>query len=686
MSDAFEVKDVVSDFHLGGDAANALASNPDLFADAVKAFRSRDGKGWQKAINRVELLRSCHFICGWVCSKECVRLCILLAGPPREAVTLEQIAAFPAVLERLVKQPKLIESLARAVEAEDSQAFHAVVDRLDARAFAHLLCHWVCFIRCHLVCRVLCDHAKWDLADLVSQLRDTAVAVASVAKRPDQLKLLIDGAARLNCAVLKDIFGEYQDCRLICRWLCSWRCLYVCLRLTHSFPMTGDFSINEMRAFAQFCGTLTKDARELGVLVTAVAEQNEKAFAAFIKRHKGEKFVRQLCHWVCHLVCQRLCICVCPPPGIIPIFDHVGAYRVDPFFHDFTADGTTTAEGFAFTGTIPLIGLLPPSPAGNPIEYRFTVQKLPMGPVVPLTAAEVTGSVIGSLEFWEWDATALPAPGQWKLRTTDYIIGNAPQFYDIQQDIGPPLHIQVSTPIAPDGWVQVPTVDNLTHHGGGKFVATHTLASLDTTKLTLEPFDLTAPGAGLPIVAGAPVPAGPPATDSKRSEKPVYQINFEARKSIGPVAISSNSLPKIALSNTRYAFERHPDWAGYQVTLANQYPPAVLLDIKELRVGGGCSALSATLTAEFTAYHPYLASCHLYVEGPAPMTPPPLPDVNPAIDAAGQAVSPAGGLVFSISNLKPCAYILWLKTTLNLTSGYGAIGGTYEDHIAFCVH
>jgi len=149
-------------------------------------------------------------------------------------------------------------------------------------------------------------------------------------------------------------------------------------------------------------------------------------------------------------------------------------------------------------------------------------------------------------------------------------------------------------------------------------------------------------------------------------------------------AISGNSLPVIALCNTRYAFDRHPDWAGSTITLASQYPLALLLDIEEL-IGHGCNPLtSATpdLHADFTAYHPYLATCEVSIEGP-----PPLPAaINPAIDANGQAISPAGGTPISIAGLQPCAYILWLKATLNLTSGYGAIGGTYEDHIAFCIH
>nr|WP_310522177.1 hypothetical protein [Polymorphobacter sp.] len=684
MSDAIELSDVAEDIGGGGAAIMQLAKDADLFGAAIKAFRARDSELWAKVLDKAQLLGSCHRICEWVCSKECVRLCILLAGPPREPVTVEQIGPFTRVLRQLAEQPKLIEVLVKAVEAEDPRAFHAVVAELKAQAFAHLLCHWVCYVRCHLVCRVVCDGLRWDPGELVLRLRDSAVAVASVASKPGDLKRIIDGASSLNCAVLKDIFGPHRDCRLICYWLCSWRCLVVCLRLTHSFAMTDDFSIDEMRGFAEFSGRLVRDKEGIARLVAVVARHDERGFVEWVKKHKAERYVHQLCHWVCYMVCHRLCICVCPPPGIIPIFDHVGNYRVDPFFNDFTGVGTTTAGGFAFTGGIPLLGLLPDSPAGDPIEYRFTTQKLPGGAAQPLTEAEIGGTVIGSLEFWEWDATALPAPGQWKLRTTDYSINNAPQFYDIQQDIGPPLHIQVSTPITAAGWVRVPSDNNLTQHGGGKFAPTHMLAALNTRKLTLEPFDLHGPGAGLPILAGMPVPAGPPAADSKRSEKPQFAINFEARKVIGAVAISGNTLPRIALSNTVYAFDRHPDWAGTTISIANDYPLALLLDIEEL-IGHGCEPLTPgntpSLHALFTAYHPYLATCSVYIEGPAPVP----ATVNPAI-VDGQALSAAGGLAFNITGLLPCAYILWLEATLNLTHGYGQIGGTFSDHIAFCVH
>lgn len=58
--------------------------------------------------------------------------------------------------------------------------------------------------------------------------------------------------------------------------------------------------------------------------------------------------------------------------------------------------------------------------------------------------------------------------------------------------------------------------------------------------------------------------------------------------------------------------------------------------------------------------------------------------ISPTI-TNGHAASGVSGHHFNITGLQPCAYILWLSTTVNLTSGYGLIGdATQTDHIAFC--
>jgi hypothetical protein len=676
MSDGVDIIDVAADIEGGAAAISKLAGDPRLFAEAIKTFRAQDHEGWRRLLTKAELFIHCHRVCEWVVSRECVRICILLAGPPREAVTVEQIGPFTAVLARLAEQPKLIEALAKAVEAEDPKAFHAVVEQLKAQNFIHLLCHWVCFVRFHLVCRVLCDGIRWDQREFVAQLRSSAVAVAAIARKPDQLKLVVDNALTLNCGRLKEIFGPFQDCRLICFWICSWRCLVVCLRLTHSFPLVGDFSVEEMRGFAQFKGAMVRERGAGEALAGAVVRQDEKAFIEFVRIHKGERFAQQLCHWVCYLVCRRLCLCVCPPPELIPLFTSVGNYSVDPSDGHFAADGTTSVGNLAFTGAIPLNGLLPDSPAVDPIEYRFMVTKLPGGPPQPLTAAEIGGTVIGQLEFWEWDPTLLPAPGQWKVSWTNYVIDNSVLTHDIPQQVGPPLTVQISTPISPDGWVHVPSDNNLTHGGGGRFSFGHLLASLDTTKLTLEQFDLRGPGAGLPVIAGTTVPAG------SRSSKPLFSIAFEARKAIGHASMGGNTLARIALSNTVYTYNYHPDWAGSPPAPPRTETMVASLDIAEL-IGHGCDPLTAgpDIHALFTAYHPYIGTCSVYLDGPVPLP----PGVTPA-PVNGEALSPAGGQPIATSGLNPCAYILWLSCSLRLTSGGGqlSIGGT--DHIAFCVH
>jgi hypothetical protein len=157
-----------------------------------------------------------------------------------------------------------------------------------------------------------------------------------------------------------------------------------------------------------------------------------------------------------------------------------------------------------------------------------------------------------------------------------------------------------------------------------------------------------------------------------------FKLSFEARKVGAMALLSTNALEKIVLSNTHYTQYHHPSWAGFTDTER----AVVLVDIAELAMpGAGCSKVTDHVHALFTAYHPFLGSASVYLEGPSP---PPLPPaISPAI-VAGEAVSPAGGHDFDITPQPSCAYILWLSVTLNLTYGYGPFLPAFTDHIAFC--
>jgi hypothetical protein len=281
------------------------------------------------------------------------------------------------------------------------------------------------------------------------------------------------------------------------------------------------------------------------------------------------------------------------------------------------------------------------------------------------------------LEFWYWNVVS----SAWLVGSADYWVNQpnpAFQVVSIPQQLGPPLVVTVNKNVKAGGWIEVPRENNLVIGGIGRFVPTGALANLDTTKLTTEPFDLRTPAPGLH--AGDTVPA------AKESTKPVFKVFFEARKVIGGASVSSNDRDRIALSNTAYTYTRHAEWAGGDVTNRS----VCSLDVGELVAPGasGCDRLHGHVHALYTGYHPYLQGVSLWFEGnaiPATLPTAGLP-FQPLAPGADETVSPAGGNDFDISGLAPCAYILWMSTTVGLTEGWGLIGDATEwDHIAFCV-
>lgn len=375
-----------------------------------------------------------------------------------------------------------------------------------------------------------------------------------------------------------------------------------------------------------------------------------------------------------HCFCVELCLKEPPRQNLptIPLFTNVGQYHVDPIYGDFTAAGLTTTGSYAFTDTIPLIGILPDGQVLTDMEYRFRVAEYDatatvLGPVMDVDSTMVSATLIGKLQYWSWN-NVLSA---WELKAADYWVNNPGATITIPQPFpAPALVVNVNKDVGPGGWIPVPRENSLFPGGVGRFIPHGGLINLITTKLTNESYDLTVPAPG--TTAGTTVPAG------KKSRAHTFKLFFEAREIGSPALLpGSNALDKIVLSNTHYTYNRHPSWAGSTPTTRG----VVSLDIKELSApGAGCGKLTNELHALFTAYHPFMDSARVYFEGN-----PVLPADLPLVFAAGEAASGAAGHLFNTTGLQPCAYILWLEATLNLTSGWGRISdATTWDHIAFC--
>lgn len=374
-----------------------------------------------------------------------------------------------------------------------------------------------------------------------------------------------------------------------------------------------------------------------------------------------------------HCYCVDLCLKEPPRQNLptIPLFTNIGQYHVDPGYGDFTGAGLTTAGGFAFTDTIPLIGILPDGQVTTDMEYRFRVAEYDttgtvLGAVTDVDTGMVSATLIGKLEYWSWN-TLFSA---WELKAADYWVNNPGATVSIPQPAGPALSATLNKDVGPSGWIKVPRENDFFPGGIGRFIPQGGLINLVTTKLIDEHFDLTVPAPGL--AAGEGVAAG------KKSRAHTFKLFFEARE-VGSSGLlpGSNALDKIVFSNTHYTYARHPSWAGTTPTTRG----VVSLDIKELAgPGAGCGKLTDELHALFTVYHPFMGSARVYFEG-NPVLP---ADLSLTI-VGGEAISSAAGHLFDISALQPCAYILWLEATLNLTSGWGRItDATTWDHIAFC--
>jgi len=667
MSEATDRQQLISGLTNAGKAMKLLAKDDTTFRAAVDAFRAADQDSFQRLLARFKIV-DCELVCFWIRSKQIVLDCIELCGVPREPITLEDIPAFAEAVARVTADEELVEVLADAVRDRDAARFADLVKRLKAERFCHLLCHWALIIRWRLVCEIVCSPRPIPVRELVDELTAAGKTVRALFRDRSKFDSVVKAAAVSDCQTVASIVGIEGNCFWICEWICSWRCVLVCLPLCRAFPPPTDISIEEMLAFARASAMLAEREGAYAALVDAVMAQNAESFAAQVKQLEIAPFCLQLCHWICFSICKLFCKCVCPPISTIPLFTHVGSYKITT---DFTADGTTTSGNLAFTTTIPLIGIMPDGTAPDALEYHFRYEKYPLGGgAADIPSAWIPASKIGELEFLAWNGTA------WLPDSADYWVNNPGATATIPQEFGPPLVVPVNKDVQAGGWIPVPRENSLFIGGIGRFIPnTGILANLDTTQLTNETFDLTVATPPLPLKAGDSVPSG------SESEVPHFKIYFEARK-VGGASVGANNLDKIALSNTHFKYVRHMDWAGYTVTPPSGDSIAVLsLDIQEL-LGGGCSPLSKKIHALFTAYHPYLGTCSVYLEGPG--IPPPAA-VTPAITADGQAVSPAGGQAFDISGLGPCAYIVWISATLRLTVGYGAVYGTFYDHLAFCI-
>jgi len=760
MSTANLVNNAVNRLTAQADAVGRLAQDHGGFSAAVAAFESRDTAAFRWVLERLEVLPYCDLICEWVRVKLCALRCAELCSP-FEKQEIPSLRQFARAIVKLSSNEKALRRVFDAVSCGDAAQYRAALDELKLGEFCQLITYWVCSIAYEDVCHAVCEPESGAVNDPLLALRVAGDVIAGLTKEEKTFDALGKAAQSADFDSAQSAIGGLglgDNCSILCFFICIWWRVWVCRELCEVPPRiySGPYAIEEARDFASAARQLAANPRVMTDLVDAALNRNAAAYRQIVARFNLDPYCWQLCAWVTSGICYGFCIRVCPQPGYVtPLFTKVGCYLVGPPVSDFNANGTTTVGDLAFTGTIPLIGVIPDGTAPQALQYRFTYQQISptVGVVTDIHGAMVPPTVLGTLEYQFWNGTG------WEFASTNFYVNNSGATVTIPQQFGSPLVVPVDTDTDASGWIQIPQLNSSAPGATGLFTPAggEALIRLDTTQLTNETFDLTA----IPLTAGQTVPPG------KLSQKPVFQINFEAQVVSTSAPVSSNSLDAIALSNTNYTYLRHPDWPGPTppVTL----PWVLSVDIAELESAGGCSELDDIIHALYTAYHPYIATCTVYLQGPdvSTMTTPPggsisLP-IQPtqgqvigtgngvALNFSGNLTTPAlpgsvrvtagsiigldngasgisgagissgsvdyttgavsisysaapavgvqilaesntnlasgtAGTPFDMTGLPPCAYIIWLSATFNLTNGFtcGQVYSTQYDYIAFC--
>ena len=655
-----DIKAASDDLQRAGAAIGAFADE-DSFRALFDAFRAWDADSFQRLLRERGVIEACELVCQWVRSKECVLLCLELAGPP-PAGELPEPLAFAQVVERITGDEELVERLAAAVSERDREAFGALVSELNIEPFRHLLCHWVCVIRGRLICRAMCGPVPPSRVRLVDELRRAGQVIAQLAANKEAFAAAAAAAATLDCEPLRAAIaqaGLRELCKIICEWFCSWRCTRVCLLLCRTYPYEAvENPLSEAFGFAQAAARLAGQPEVLARLTEAVSSDNAEEFEAIVNQYELQRYCIQLCHWICVVICRRFCFCVCPNPAGQPWFTTVGYFDI---YSDIDATSGKTNKGlpysglffhggphFAFTGCLQLGGFCPatsPTVPGAPMQYRFRYDA--GAGLVPITGATVC-TVEAGTRLVPWPQNLSGIAGTVLVPTFQTVsIAGAPQ-----PDPTPPAPGQAWT--APSAHVIVPDVQGWI------------------------PVDPAAIGGGFQVLLGfntaavvaggnpAPgVPAGTAVPPGSQRHGAGLSILFEATRVGASTVDFSNALAKIHVNNWEEVNE---------------------LWLVEFGASSCCTPIDATLGVQFTVDHEEMDSGAWSLEITSCSTSAP-GDITPTAATPGVTLSPRGGsgtITEDTSNWASCSYTAKLFTRPGLTTGL-LDRTTAENPLTFCI-
>ena len=653
MADTNQDIEVLGDLLSQSDSIAHLLNSRGAFEAAYAAFRAEDAKAFQAVLERAELGIHCERICHWIRTKECVFLCLELAGPPQPTTALDP-RVLGAAIVRLAGDAAMVRHLADVLVKRDKQGFAEILKKLEIVPYAHLFCHWLCIIRYRLVCRWICHVGDIPRPVLATEIQTAARAIGDLVKNEKAWRNAVAASVAGDTAKLGAAINQAQlalRCRFVCEFFCSWRCVLVCLTFARPYPyavIEGPVQIREAHEFAAALVKLSHSPTDLMRFSIAVGTGNLDAWTALVKQFGFERYVIQLCHWICGWRCVRFCKLVCVNVDYHPWFTHIGDFSITGDISPATGRTVGPRGGhggpdYGFYGDLSLRGFCPkkdPAHPAEPMAYRFLFQPAGAATPTPIGPGLISEVLVGTRYcFWNGNPNTLQTVRIRGFGTT------SPTPPTPSADPTPPDHF-----IVPDaqGWVPVDQ------------------AALD------DAFSgyLMGFSSSLGVVPnGAPpisVQAGTEVTADQQNGVDCAII-FQATRVSTIAAVNGGAAPDY----TNQISKVH----------INNWGQVALLNLLQFHTPGAtpCSPLSTDLDIEYTVDHALIAAWSITLTTAAPgvsLTSPPPP---PSTTRGG-----FGTHHEDISGWPTCSYTVKLLTRRRLTTGL-TDDPTAEKPMTFCI-
>jgi hypothetical protein len=710
--------DAALDIRADAEVLARVFANKSLSGAIVKAAEALECPQLQKEIETAGFLTNCEIICRIVCIWRCVRVCreFCVEPPPilRGTYAVEEARKFALAARQLAAQPRALSDLAAAVISNNAEAYRAIVDRFGLGTYCWQVCGWVCSEVCYEFCVCVCPSGLFpeftNIGQLVygTEIDSTLPATGlTIGGTIDAAALGISGGAyafystlRLNGVLTQTLGGkpleyafEYIPVTMASTALAadmsassSGTTQSITVASSAGFPSSGSFNVVIGSADGGYeIMTVTLVSATTWTVVRG--QQGTTAGPAVT----GATIVTGVAasgSWT-----------QVPQHMIVSFASSIGMLE-NPFPTPPTPvyTGDTNAP-FTPDGWVQV-------PQGSNFFPNGTMINLDSTQLPTFTAADETGATAGNSVNHP-----LPTDLYFGLRmrvrqagTSSTTIAAASNGQSLPQST---INVASTAGFASSGTIGVVT-------SAGTVAVTY-------TGTTPTSFTGCLGGAGTMSAGGAVNSDGSDggtcsvvAIDNTLYNNVLHHPDWDGGTFNGELAVVQVDIKELQVSNTTIAPASNGQTlpqstinvvstAGFPssgtiavLTSAGTVPVTYTGTTPTSFTGcsggagtmstggavGACADITDSLTVLFTASHPNLGPVSISMTGPggpyAFTLPTPLPETG---DWYGTA-APSG---WTLSNLVPCAYLVTLAVTLNLTTGdTGSSNPTRYDQIAFC--